>query len=108
MIYLASPYSHPDPAVREARFDAACRACVDLIAKGHVVYSPIVSSHPLVRHGVRTDWRAWERFDREVISRCDSLRVLELDGWLDSVGVLAEIEIARELGKPVDYMEPVP
>jgi len=26
MIYLASPYSSPDPAVREARFRAACKA----------------------------------------------------------------------------------
>ena len=26
MIYLASPYSHPDPAVREFRFREACRA----------------------------------------------------------------------------------
>jgi len=25
MICLASPYTHPDPAVREARFQAACR-----------------------------------------------------------------------------------
>jgi hypothetical protein len=31
MIYLASPYSHPDPLVRKARFDAACRATADLI-----------------------------------------------------------------------------
>ena len=26
MIYLASPYSHSDPAVREQRYEAACQA----------------------------------------------------------------------------------
>ena len=29
MIYLASPYSHRDARVREARFDAACRAAAN-------------------------------------------------------------------------------
>jgi Domain of unknown function (DUF1937). len=47
MIYLASPYSHPDPLVREARFDAACRAMADLVHAGQIVFSPIVHGHPL-------------------------------------------------------------
>ncbi|GIW55540.1 MAG: hypothetical protein KatS3mg082_1944 [Nitrospiraceae bacterium] len=34
MIYLASPYSHPDPAVREERFHAACRAAAALLLAG--------------------------------------------------------------------------
>ena len=33
MIYLASPYTHPDPGVREARFDAACLATVELVRR---------------------------------------------------------------------------
>jgi Domain of unknown function (DUF1937) len=55
MIYLASPYSHPDPVVREARFDAACRATVDLIRTGQPVFAPVVMGHPLVRYGVGGD-----------------------------------------------------
>jgi hypothetical protein len=31
MIYLASPYSHPDPLVREQRFRDACRATASLL-----------------------------------------------------------------------------
>ncbi len=34
MIYLASPYSHPDVAVREARFHAACRAAAEFMRDG--------------------------------------------------------------------------
>ena len=59
MIYLASPYSHPDPAVRKERFHAACQARAELIRAGWIVFSPIVHSHPLVEHGVPTTWDFW-------------------------------------------------
>jgi len=106
MIYLASPYSHSEAVVREERFRAACRATVRLIAAGHVVFSPIVHGHPLVHHGLPTDWPFWERFDRDHLQRCDEVVVLMLDGWRESIGVAAEIRIAGELGKPVRYLTP--
>jgi nucleoside 2-deoxyribosyltransferase len=106
MIYLASPYSHPEPVVREVRFRAACHATARLIAAGHVVFSPIVHGHPLVHHGLPTDWSFWERFDRDHLVRCDEVVVLMLDGWRESVGVAAEIRIAEELRKPVRYLAP--
>lgn len=106
MIYLASPYSHPELVVREQRFRAACEATARLITSGHVVFSPIVHGHPLVHHGLPTDWPFWERFDRNHLARCDEVVVLMLDGWRESVGVAAEIRIAGELGKPVGYLAP--
>lgn len=106
MIYLASPYSHPDPAVREQRFRAACRAAVALLHAGQVVFSPITHSHPLAQHGLPENWQFWERYDRAFLERCDEVVVLTLDGWEESVGVQAEILIARELGKPVRYVAP--
>jgi nucleoside 2-deoxyribosyltransferase len=106
MIYLASPYSHPDSAVREQRFRMACLATSRLIAAGHVVFSPIVHGHPLVHYGLSTAWSFWERCDREHLKRCDEVVVLMLDGWRESVGVAAEIRIAEELGKPVRYLAP--
>ena len=47
MIYLASPCSHPDPAVREQRYQAACRAVAALLHERRLVFSPIVNGHPL-------------------------------------------------------------
>jgi nucleoside 2-deoxyribosyltransferase len=104
MIYLASPYSHVDPAVREQRFCAACQAAVALLHAGRVVFSPIAHSHPLAQHGLPGNWHFWERYDRAFLERCDEVLVLMLDGWEESVGVQAEIRIARELGKPVRYL----
>ena len=106
MIYLASPYSHPDPLVRQGRFDVACRAAARLISAGRPVIAPVVQGHPLVRFGVRGDWSFWAPLAREYIARCDEVVVLQLDGWRESEGVRAEMALARELGKRVDYLEP--
>jgi len=104
--YLASPYSASGPAVREARFQAACRATAELMRAGRIVYSPIVFSHPLTAFGLPTDWSYWERYDREFLQRCDEVVVLTLDGWQQSVGVKAEIRLATELAKPVSFLNP--
>ena len=81
MIYLASPYTHVDAAVRESRFDAACLATSTLLRAGLHVYSPIVHSHPLVRYGLPIEWEFWQAHDCEHLRRCDSVIVLTLDGW---------------------------
>jgi hypothetical protein len=104
MIYLASPYSHPDPLVRDARFHATCRAAAHLIRDGHSVFPPIVIGHALVPHGLPPDWTFWEPHVRGQLERASSLAVLTLPGWRESVGVQAEIEIARSLGLPITYV----
>lgn len=106
MIYLASPYSHTDPEIREKRFRNVCIAAARLIRAEHVVFSPIAHGHPIAEHGLPSDWQYWERHDREQLKRCDEVVVLMLDGWRESVGVQAEIRIAGELGKPVWYVAP--
>jgi len=104
MIYLASPFTHSDPAVRQQRFEAACRAAAALISRGKTVFSPISHSYGICRYGVPLDWRFWERHDRCHLQSCDEVVVLMLDGWSESVGVQAEIAIAHELGKPVTFL----
>ena len=106
MIYLASPYSHSDPQVREVRFDAACLATAHLIRTGRSVFSPIVHGHPLVRFGLPTDWAFWELHDLEHLQRSDEMLVLQIDGWQESEGVQAEIALASALGKRVNYLAP--
>jgi len=107
MIYPACPYSHPDPLVREARFEAACRAAANLVCAGHAVFAPVVQGHSLVRYGVPGDWKFWQPLVSEYLARCDEVLVLQLDGWRESEGVQAELSLASALGKRVDY-QPVP
>ena len=105
MKYLASPYSDPEPAIRQERFDAVCRMAAELMRDGQLVFSPIAHSHPLTQFGLPLDWEFWERCDRHHLAHCTELVVLMLPGWTLSRGVLAEITIARELGKPIRYLE---
>lgn len=106
MIYLASPYSDPSLGVMESRFLAACRAASRLMRLGRLVFSPVAHTHPIAQYGLPLGWDYWERFDRWYIERCDEVVVLTLAGWEDSKGVQAEMKIARELGKPVSFLEP--
>lgn len=106
MIYLASPYSHPDPLVRQARFDTACAATARLLRAGQAVFAPVIQGHALIRYGVPSDWAFWHPFARRYLACCDGMVVLQLEGWRESEGVQAEMVLAAELGKRVDYLDP--
>jgi hypothetical protein len=107
MLYLAVPYSHPDPAVRIERFLAANQAAGSLMSAGEVVFSPISHTHPIaVQCELPKGWEYWQHFDREFIAISSKVLVLKIDGWQESVGIAAEIAIAAELGIPVEYLEP--
>jgi hypothetical protein len=106
MIYLACPYSHPDESVRDERFLAARRATADLIREGHTDFAPVLIGHSLVNEGLPGDWEFWEPHDREQLEQASAVVVLMLPDWAESVGVQAEIEIARSLGLPIVFMPP--
>jgi hypothetical protein len=106
MIYLASPYSHSNPLVSEARFDAACLATVSLVKTGRPVFAPIVMGHPLVRFGLPSAWSFWQALAQVYLQRCDELVVLQIDGWQESKGVQAEIALASTMGKRIEYLQP--
>lgn len=105
MIYLASPYTHPQLIVRRERFNAVCRKAAEMMRGGMLVFSPIAHSHPMTEYGLPPEWDYWERYDRAMLERCTELVVFMLPGWRESKGVCAEIEIARQLGKPVKYID---
>ena len=106
MVYLASPYSSPVPAVREARFRLVCRKAAELMRAGHKIFSPIAHTHPIAVAGeLPLGFDFWSEYDREFLEFCDEVWVLCLDGWEESKGVAAEIDIATKLGKPIRYLE---
>lgn len=106
MIYLASPYSHPSAYIMHKRFKDVCAVAAKLMAEGKIIFSPIAHTHPIALAGkLPTDWSYWKEFDKEFLNVCDSMIVLMLDGWKESVGIRAEIEYFTELGRPITYLE---
>lgn len=107
MIYLASPYSHEDPAVREHRFRVVCRVAARLMRHGHLIFSPIAHSHCIAEAGgLPTGWTFWEEYDRRMMRACDEVWVVMMEGWDRSQGVKAEIEYMKAAGKTVEYIRP--
>ena len=106
LIYLASPYSHHDKQIQEWRFQAACQQAALMMQSGKLVFSPIAHTHPIAAFGLPGDWAFWQAYDRAMLERCDELAVLQLDGWEESIGVQAEIAIAKELNLPVRFITP--
>jgi nucleoside 2-deoxyribosyltransferase len=103
MIYLASPYWHPEPAIRNQRFRAACRITAEMIREGTTVFSPVVYGHALMGEGLPSDWSFWQRHDAEYLMLCDEVVILQIDGWEASEGVREEVRLAIALGKAVTY-----
>lgn len=102
MIYIASPYSDPDPKVRARRFDAAVRHAGAVMRGGAVAFSPIVHGHPISeRVGLPRTWEFWEKQCVEMLRYADSLHVLKIPGWDKSKGVRAEITLAKALNIPI-------
>lgn len=98
LIYLASPYSHPDPQVRQYRYEQVLEATRLLMLQGRHVWAPIVYTHQLAEAGMPVEWEFWQAFDGMMLRRCQELWVLTLDGWEESRGIQAEIDAARGLG----------
>lgn len=104
MIYIASPYTHKEHQIMQQRFEQVARYCGQLMLEGLVVYSPITHNHPIaILIDLPRTWDWWKKFDEHILKRCDSMRVLTLEGWSLSVGVMAEIEIAKQNNIPTTY-----
>ena len=103
--YLVSPYSHPDPAVRESRHTCACLACVSIYFRfGEVVYSPVTHWHMIAKEfHLDPTFSLWRRNSIEMLKHACIVRVLTLPGWQESVGVRDEIAEADQQGIPVRY-----
>jgi Domain of unknown function (DUF1937) len=105
LIYLATPYNHAEPSVREERFQAACKIAAQLMKNGTLLFCPIAHTHPIALAGdLPKGWDYWQEYDRKMLAACDELWIVQMPGWGESVGIAGEIEIANESGKPVHYL----
>ena len=96
LVYLAAPYTHKDPAVVAERMQKFCNFDSALGAAGIITVSPLLK-HLLFIHGseLPRDWAFWENYSKTLLSKCDCLVVMRMDGVEESTGVMGEIAFAR-------------
>ncbi len=107
MIYLATSYSHPDPAKRAARASIASECAAWLMQGGWSVVSPLSMGHAIwsACPELQADFAAWREPCLRMLEMSDAVAVLLLDGIRESVGVAAEIDHARKLGIPLNQIK---
>lgn len=108
MIYLASPYSHPDPQVRASRYSSVLPVLAALAHKRISVYSPIVHWYNVEIHcGMDlTAHDLWKWSDCDMMNLCTDGLFLKIDGWKTSRGMEHEEQFLRNLAKPVAWVYP--
>jgi hypothetical protein len=68
-VYIASRYSHPDPAVRAANVRASVEAAAEIIRRGHHAYSPLAMTDPIAQLAPEIDYETWMALDASIITR---------------------------------------
>ena len=107
-IYLASPYSHPESAIRHQRYEQAKDFTADCMKQGHIIFSPIANNHLIaVEHDLPKDFDFWMTFDLAFLRVAEKLWILMLEGWDESKGVQKERETAALIGIKETLVEPL-
>ena len=103
LIYLAGPYSTPDPKERNKRVKTLAKVAGKLIKDKDVyVFSPITHGHPInlsVKESIGYDY--WLAFDKALLDTCDEMWIADLPGWENSKGIAEEINHCNTNGKPI-------
>lgn len=106
LIYLASPYEHPDVDVMEKRYQEVAKAFAVLYTLGVPTLSPIVYGHnvaTLLR--LPRGWEFWSGLNKHFEDVCAALLILQLDNWTHSIGVMEERKLFHQQNKPVGYTD---
>jgi len=106
LYYLASPYSDPDPQVKEYRYLRVMECTARLIDQNIMTFSPILYSHEMSKlYKLPTDAAWWWDFNRTMLDKCGHLIILKTQGYDKSVGVAQEKEHALKMNYPVYLFE---
>lgn len=114
-VYLATCYTWGGSAsasnpiakfIKWWRYRCVTKAAAHFLIRGYNIFSPITHSHPIPKYiPRRLDTHThWLGIDFQWIDVCDELWVFMQPGWYKSHGVINEIEYAKQIGKPVRYV----
>ncbi len=106
VIYLASPYSHPDPEQVEENYKIVSLKAAELCNEGLCVISPITYGHTLVTFKeMPIDFEFWNNFCLTLLAKCDKMIVYKMPGWDKSKGVDHEISFAQDMGIGIEFLD---
>lgn len=104
MIYIAAPYYHPDKTVINQRMELVHGYMASLMRDGYHCVSPMLFHEIVNKYELPNDFSFWGAHSLDLLSRCDSMTVIMLDGWRESRGVSEEIRYCTENNKEVKYV----
>lgn len=110
MLFLSTPYNHPDKEVRTKRVRQTATFAMRRLQMGQVFINPTLYGLTLIDNTTEdfndTGWQTWKNLCLAILDRCDALYVLMMEDWDKSIGVSEEIEHAKARGIPIYYLEP--
>ncbi len=102
--YLATPYTHVNPSIVDARVRETMRYAHALLSAGYTVFSPILHCHNMANnHDMPTDAKFWWEYNLAHLQAFKRVIVCEIDGWKMSTGVKMEIQWARDNDVPLMF-----
>lgn len=104
MIYLAAPYTHPNPAIREWRVQTAALYAAARRIQGEQIYCAIVECHTVERYlpGDKGAVEHWVEYNQIMMLGSDRMEILPLPGVYKSRGVQLEMDFWIANKSPVD------
>lgn len=105
-IYLACPYSHPEPAIQQERLEKVSRVAGLLIQKDFLVYSPVSHGVNIAKHcAMNGDYKTWQNHCLSMLRRSKYAIALLLKGYEESIGMNDELSWCRTWGIPCIDLE---
>jgi len=104
LIYLGTPYTHPDPHVRHERYLLVTKIAAKMIVSNRdvSVYSPVTHFHPMANLcDMPKDFEFWQSHNMRMLRMSDHFCRLLVPGSSESKGLIAEMDMALALGIPV-------
>ena len=101
LVYFASPYTHEVPMIVARRYQEIFKITSEILLRDNkiVPFSPIAYSHQFGHLNI--DWL--KRMDYRMLDACDAALLLQMEGWSESKGVLAEKRYCQQNGIPLFY-----
>ena len=107
LAYLACPYTHENPTVRERRHeianDYAARLTADVAVFSPITHGPMLEQY--LKPSVSKNHKFWMDQCIPILRVCQEVFVLPLSGWRQSKGVQIELELARQLLLPIRIIQ---